>query len=261
MSAQPAPAPHASGRSTAGPAPSPPRRILVVDDEAPLAALVQTYLERDAFEVTVAGDGPSAVAAARQADPDVVVLDLGLPGFDGLEVCRQLRLFSNCYVLMLTARSDEVDKLVGLAAGADDYLTKPFSPRELVARVHVLLRRPRAGGVTALPSESAGPPDQEPRQFGPLTIDVAAREVHLDGAPVELTRIEFDVLAALSAAPHRVFTRTALIAAVWDENWVGDEHLVDVHVAHLRRKLGDDAANPRFVRTVRGVGYRMGDGR
>ena len=238
-------------------APAGAHRVLVVDDEAPLAQLVAGYLTREAFEVSVVGDGPSAVAAARDVDPDVLVLDLGLPGIDGLEVCRQVRAFSDCYVLMLTARSDEVDKLVGLSVGADDYMTKPFSPRELVARVHVLLRRPRA----RVAGRASSTPDDEPaRVFGTLRIDVAAREVHVHGEPVALTRTEFDVLEALSAHPKRVVTRSALIAAVWGEDWVGDDHLVDVHIGHLRRKLGDDATNPRFVRTVRGVGYRMGDG-
>ncbi|MFP5373025.1 MAG: response regulator transcription factor [Actinomycetes bacterium] len=230
------------------------RRVLVVDDEAPLARLVAGYLTRDGFEVTVVGDGRAAVAAARTVDPDVVVLDLGLPGLDGLAVCRALRDFADCYVLMLTARSEEHDKLDGLAAGADDYLTKPFSPRELVARVHVLLRRPRT-------PHAAPTGDDPPRQFGPLTIDVPGREVHLDGQRAPLTRTEFDVLAALSEHPQRVLSRAALISAVWGEKWFGDEHLVDVHIGHLRRKLGDDAAAPRFVRTVRGVGYRMGDGK
>jgi DNA-binding response OmpR family regulator len=232
----------------------PTHRVLVVDDEEPLAKLVADYLTRDAFEVTVVGDGESAVQTAREVDPDVVVLDLGLPGLDGLEVCRQLRTFSDCYVLMLTARSDEVDKLVGLSVGADDYMTKPFSPRELVARVHVLLRRPRA--------HVSGPATDEEKAltFGALRIVPTAREVSIDGHPVMLTRTEFDVLAALAAHPHRVFTRATLISAVWGDNWFGDEHLVDVHVGHLRRKLGDDAASPRFVRTIRGVGYRMGEG-
>jgi DNA-binding response OmpR family regulator len=185
----------------------------------------------------------------------VVVLDLGLPGLDGIEVCRQLRTFSDCYVVMLTARSDEVDKLVGLGMGADDYLTKPFSPRELVARVRVMLRRPRTG-----PAAAGHALDEPPRVFGSIRVDVTAREVHVDGAAVELTRTEFDLLAALSARPRMAFSRRQLIEAVWGEGWVGDEHLVDVHVGHLRRKLGDDPAAPRFVRTVRGVGYRMGEG-
>ncbi len=230
-------------------------RVLVVDDEAPLAQVIAGYLTREAFDVTVVGDGIAAVEVARTVDPDVLVLDLGLPGIDGLEVCRQVRAFSDCYILMLTARTDEVDKLVGLSVGADDYMTKPFSPRELVARVHVLLRRPRAGTRSAAADEAPA------RIFGSLRIDVAAREVDVNDQAVPLTRTEFDVLAALSEHPKRVFSRSALIAEVWGEDWFGDEHLVDVHIGHLRRKLGDDATNPRFVRTVRGVGYRMGDGR
>ena len=226
-------------------------RVLVVDDERPLAELVAEYLSRDGFRPSVVYDGNEAVRAAREADPDVVVLDLGLPGLDGVEVCRQIRTFSDCYVIMLTARTDEVDKLIGLSVGADDYMTKPFSPRELVARVHVLLRRPR---VTV---EQSGTPEMS---FGPLTLDINAREVHVDGDPVELTRTEFDVLATLATHPRMVYTRRQLIDAVWGQNWVGDEHLVDVHIGHLRRKLGDDADTGRFVRTVRGVGYRMGDG-
>jgi DNA-binding response OmpR family regulator len=226
-------------------------RVLVVDDEQSLAKVVASYLERDGHEVECVFDGPAAVSAARRADPDVVVLDLGLPGLDGIEVCRQIRTFSDCYVLMLTARDDEVDKLVGLGVGADDYVTKPFSPRELVVRVRVLLRRPRVAAHS-----TSGEPTYA---FGPLRIDVSAREVSVDGASVALTRREFDVLAALAARPRMVFSRRALIGAVWGDTWVGDEHLVDVHIGHLRRKLGDDPTAPRFVLTVRGVGYRMGN--
>ena len=224
-------------------------RVLVVDDEEPLATLIAGYLERDGFAATVTVDGAEALQLAQQAPPDVVVLDLGLPGLDGLEVCRQLRTFTDCYVLMLTARADEVDKLIGLSVGADDYMTKPFSPRELVARVRVLLRRPRVETDCA-----------ECLRFGSLELDVAGREVRLGGDAVELTRTEFDVLAALAARPKAVFTRRQLIEAVWGLTWVGDEHLVDVHVGHLRRKLGDDADSGQFIRTVRGVGYRMGSG-
>jgi DNA-binding response OmpR family regulator len=230
-------------------------RVLVVDDEQDLAKLVGGYLERDGFEVTLAFDGEQAVQLARQVDPDVVVLDLGLPGLDGIEVCRVLRTFSDSYVVMLTARSEEIDKLVGLSVGADDYVTKPFSPRELIARIRAMLRRPRR-------TTGAAGTDEEPsRVFGGLSIDVAGREVSVDGEPVQLTRTEFDVLAALSARPKLAFSRRQLIEAVWGDTWVGDEHLVDVHIGHLRRKLGDDPGAPRFVRTVRGVGYRMGDGR
>jgi DNA-binding response OmpR family regulator len=228
-------------------------RVLVVDDEQSLAKVVASYLQRDGHEVACVFDGPAALRAVRQQPPDVVVLDLGLPGLDGIEVCRQLRTFSDCYVVMLTARSDEVDKLVGLGVGADDYLTKPFSPRELVARVRAMLRRPRT-------ADAIGGREEPARIFGPLQVDVVAREVHVDGSAVELTRTEFDLLAALSARPRMAFTRRQLIEAVWGDGWVGDEHLVDVHVGHLRRKLGDDPAAPRFVRTVRGVGYRMGEG-
>ena len=237
------------GRNVAG------RRVLVVDDERALAGLVGNYLERDGFEVSLAHDGQQAVDVARQVDPDVVVLDLGLPVLDGIEVCRVIRTFSDCYVVMLTARNDEVDKLVGLSVGADDYLTKPFSPRELVARVHVMLRRPRTPRTGRPPVEEA-----PPLVFGPLTVDVAGREVHLDGTPVPLTRTEFDLLAALAARPRLAFSRRQLIETVWGERWVGDEHLVDVHIGHLRRKLSDDPAAPQFVKTVRGVGYRMGSG-
>src|SRR5450631_1038527 len=239
------------------PSPAPPSglRVLVVDDERALADLVGSYLTRDGFEVSMARDGQDAIDQARQVDPDVMVLDLGLPVIDGVEVCRVVRTFSDCYIIMLTARTDEIDKIVGLSVGADDYLTKPFSPRELVARIHAMLRRPRASTTSEKPSQEG-----QPRVFGAVSIDVAAREVHLDGEAVALTRTEFDLLEVLSARPKQVFSRRQLIDAVWDQTWVGDEHLVDVHVGHLRRKLGDDPGSPRYVRTVRGIGYGMGDG-
>jgi DNA-binding response OmpR family regulator len=232
------------------------RRALVVEDEVPLAALVASYLERAGFEVAVSHDGAQGVRAAREADPDVIVLDLGLPGLDGIEVCRQVRTFSDAYVVMLTARSEEVDTLIGLSVGADDYVTKPFSPRELMARIQAMLRRPRNPELTRKDATVV----ESRRVFGPLTIDPVGRDVWLDKTPVALTRTEFDLLAALSARPQMAFSRAQLMAAVWGPTWVGDEHLIDVHVAHLRRKLDDDAAHPRFIRTVRGVGYRMGTG-
>lgn len=239
-------------------------RALVVDDEQALADLVGSYLTRAGFEVTMARDGQEAIEQARQVDPDVMVLDLGLPVVDGVEVCRTVRTFSDCYIVMLTARTEEIDKLIGLSVGADDYLTKPFSPRELVARIHAMLRRPRTsavgenlGNLAHLANMSR---ESRPRVFGALSVDVAGREVHLDGEVVALTRTEFDVLETLSARPALAFSRRQLIDAVWDQTWVGDEHLVDVHVAHLRRKLGDDPTSPRYVRTVRGIGYRMGEG-
>lgn len=228
-------------------------RVLLVEDEEHLARLVQRYLERDRLEVRLIGDGAQAVEVAQHWQPDVIVLDLGLPGMDGVEVCRRVRTFSDCYVIMLTARAEEVDKLVGLSVGADDYMTKPFSPRELVARVGALLRRPRE---VAGRDSTAG----QRLSFGTLHIDIAAREVHLGEDPVDLTRTEFEVLVALAARPRMVYSRRRLIDDVWGRDWVGDEHLVDVHIAHLRRKLGD-SSEPAFIRTVRGVGYRMGPGR
>ncbi|MGB3707395.1 response regulator [Gordonia sp. (in: high G+C Gram-positive bacteria)] len=228
-------------------------RAMVVEDEAALASLVAQYLERVGFEVSVTGDGIAAVAMSRSVDPDVVVLDLGLPGLDGVEVCRQLRTFSDAYVVMLTARADEVDTLVGLSVGADDYMTKPFSPRELTARIQARMRRPRSGFTGAGASEQS-------RVFGDLAIDVPGREVMVAGKSIHLTRTEFDILTALSSSPGTVYSRALLIDTVWGPQWVGDDHMVDVHIGHLRRKLGDDAARGRYVRTVRGVGYRMGTG-
>ena len=227
-------------------------QVLVVEDEKDLARMVGAYLERAGHSVTLVHTGPDAVDAARAVDPQVIVLDLGLPGLDGVEVCRQVRTFSDCYILMLTARDDEVDKLVGLSVGADDYITKPFSPRELVARVQVVLRRPRKAPTPT--GEGAI------RSFGDLRVDVEARQVTVAGEPVELTRTEFDILAVLTDRPRLAYSRRQLIDEVWDTAWVGDEHIVDVHVAHLRRKLGDDPASPRYIDTVRGVGYRMGAG-
>ena len=225
-----------------------PLKVLVVEDEAAIRRVVVSYLQQDGFDVTESVDGIDAVARARTEAPDVIVLDLGLPGLDGIEVCRRLRTFTDAYVIMLTARSDEVDKLIGLSVGADDYLTKPFSARELVARIHVMLRRPRT---------TADETSQQVRVFGDLRIDPEAREVTLAGQPVSLTRTEFDLLAALMEHPKAVLTRRQLIDAVWGPGWYGDEHVVDVHIGHVRDKLGDDAASPRYIRTVRGVGYGM----
>lgn len=229
-------------------------QVLVVDDERALAQMVDNFLTRAGYAVTQAHTGPEGVSLARSLDPDVVVLDLGLPGLDGLEVCRQIRTFSDCYIIMLTARGAEVDRVVGLSVGADDYLTKPFSVRELVARIQAVLRRPRRDG------REAAPAGDSTRVFGDLVIDVEGREVSVAGRPVGLTRTEFDVLAVLSARPSMAFNRRQILDEVWDTAWVGDEHIVDVHVAHLRRKLGDDPAEPRYVATIRGVGYRMGKG-
>ena len=222
-----------------------PSRILVVDDEAPILDLVKGYLEREGFAVETAMDGPSALDAVHASAPDVVILDVMLPGLDGIEVCRQIRTFSDAYVLMLTARGEEIDRIVGLTVGADDYLVKPFSPRELVARVKALLRRPRrpADPGAGLPSG--------------LELDVARRAVRVDGTPVELTALEFDLLAVLVRDPGVVIGRQALLDRVWGADVIAEDHLVDVHIGNLRRKLGDDPGRPRFVETVRGVGYRL----
>ena len=226
-------------------------RVLVVEDEAPIRRVVVGYLQHEGFEVSEAADGLTAVESARELGPEVIVLDLGLPGIDGVEVCRQVRTFSDAYIVMLTARAEEIDKLIGLSVGADDYLTKPFSPRELVARVRAMLRRPRTDSTTI---------DVQVRRFGDLTIDPEAREVALAGRIVELTRTEFDILEVLSSEPRRVFSRRALVGDVWGADWFGDDRLVDVHIAHIRAKLDDDPAAPRYIGTVRGVGYRMGPG-
>ena len=231
----------ASGRSTV--------RVLVVEDEAPIRRVVVGYLHQEGFEVSEAAEGLKAVALARELKPDVIVLDLGLPGIDGVEVCRQVRTFSDAYVVMLTARAEEIDTLIGLSVGADDYLTKPFSPRELVARVRVMLRRPRA---------EPAPTEDQVRRFGDLVLDQQAREVTLGGRIIGLTRTEFDILDILSSEPRRVFSRRALVQDVWGADWFGDDHLVDVHIAHIRAKLADDSTAPRYIGTVRGVGYRMG---
>jgi DNA-binding response OmpR family regulator len=238
--------------------PPPTGRVLVVDDEVDLAQLVAGYLRKAGLDVEVRHDGTEAVAAVREYAPDVLVLDLGLPGIDGIEVCRQVRTFSDCHVLMLTARDDEVDKIVGLSVGADDYVTKPFSPRELVARVQAMLRRARTRPVPA-PAEPTA--QDQGLVVGDLVVDEAAREVHLAGEPVLLTRIEFDLLAALAAHPNLVLSRRQLVETVWDTAWTGDAHLVDVHIGRIRKKLADTAASPRFIHTIRGVGYRMGTGR
>jgi DNA-binding response OmpR family regulator len=224
-------------------------RALVVDDATENRMLVSALLIQQGFDVDQAADGEAAVRAASAAEPDLIVLDIGLPDIDGIEVCRRVRAFSDAHVLMLTAQDTEIDKVVGFEAGADDYVTKPFSVAELVGRVKAVLRRARRAGASAT------------RGFGSLTVDPLARVVTLAGAPLELTPIEFDLLDALSAEPRVAFSRAQLLERVWGPNLFGDDHLVDVHVSNLRRKLADDPRSPDFVCTVRGVGYRMGPGR
>jgi len=231
----------------------PPVRVLVVEDEEPLARVVASYLAAEGFTVSVVHDGPTAVEIARTSIPELIVLDVMLPGFDGVEVCRRVRTFSDCYIIMLTARDDEIDRVVGLSVGADDYLVKPFSPRELMARVRAMLRRPRTIGM---PTAGVDPHPQA-RVLADLVVDPGARKVWLADRELDLTRTEFDLLDCLTASPRRAFTRRQLIDAVWGPDWYGDERVVDVHIGHLRGKLADDANEPRFIRTVRGVGYGM----
>ena len=225
----------------------PKKRILVVDDEASIRELVGTYLRTEGFEVDEAVDGEDALERFQRNQPDLVVLDLRLPGIDGFDVLRKIRNTSSVYVIVLSARAEETDKLVGLELGADDYLTKPFSPRELVARVRAVLRRRRDGDAE---------PDATMR-FDGLVVDVERHEVHVDDSLVELTSLEFELLAAMAGAPGRVFTRRQLIERVWGWDFYGDERVVDVHIRNLRKALGDPADSPRFVATVRGVGYKL----
>jgi DNA-binding response OmpR family regulator len=223
-------------------------RILVADDEAGIRDVVGRYLVAEGYDVAFARDGVEALAMARAHEPDLVVLDVMMPELDGIEVLRQLRTESDVYVIMLTAKADEVDKIIGLSVGADDYLAKPFSPRELVARIKAVLRRSR-GAPTS---------DGEDRlEFDGLAIDLARRETTRAGRPVALSALEFDLLTALARAPGRAFTRRQLIEKVWGWDFYGDERVVDVHIRSIRRALDDSADAPELIGTVRGVGYRF----
>jgi two-component system OmpR family response regulator len=273
------------------------RTAVVVEDDADVRLLLAATLSQAGFTVHTAGSGADGVAAVREHAPAVVTLDLSLPDIDGFEVCRRIRAFSDAYVVMLTGRSEEIDTLLGLESGADDYLTKPFRPRELRARVEAMLRRPRRLGDGDLAAAPGGAPVQpapalqappalptSPALRGPsaaaagaatsgrpgqvvhrgLRVDTAARMVDIDGTPVHLTRSEFDLLAALVAEPNRVLRKAELVRRLWGQEYDtgtpvldSDLRTVEVHMANLRRKLGDDAASPRFVVTVRGVGYRL----
>jgi two-component system, OmpR family, response regulator ResD len=222
-------------------------RVLLVDDEPVVRDVLTRYLEREGYAVESAADGESAVSLAERVSPHVVVLDLMLPTVDGFEVFRRLRSSSDVPVLMLTAKGTELDRVLGLELGADDYVTKPFSPREIVARIRAILRRSEQ-----VPGESDG-------RFlaGPLEIDRDRREVRRDGALVPMTRKEFDLLELLATRPGRTFTRTQLLEEVWDFAWDGDSSTVTVHVRRLREKIEPEPSSPRHIVTVRGVGYRF----
>lgn len=226
--------------------------ILVVEDDEPIRDLISKYLRAEGFNVLTADDGFSALTQARSMQPDLIVLDVMLPGQDGLEVCRRIQQELDVYVLMLTARTEEVDKIVGLSVGADDYLTKPFSPRELVARVKAILRRSR----TLAPRDRA-PAEKGGLRFEALLINPETREVSRNGQAVELTQREFDLLYALAEQPGRVFNRDQLLERVWGHDFAGIDRVVDVHIGLLRRKLEEDPGNPTLIQTVRGVGYKF----
>ena len=222
-------------------------KILVIDDEPSIVNLVTAYLKPEGYEVYTAADGTAGLKAARAFKPDVIVLDLMLPGMDGIEVLSQLRRESNVYVILLTAKTEETDKIVGLSIGADDYVTKPFSPRELVARIKAALRRLQAG--TDAGSENVI------LAFRHVCIDTGARQITVDEHPVELTAVEFDLLKALAENRGRVLTRQQLLEAVWGGTYYGEMRVVDVHLGHIRQKLG----SREYIATLRGVGYRFED--
>ncbi|MFH1186350.1 MAG: response regulator transcription factor [Chloroflexota bacterium] len=222
-------------------------KILVVDDEPSIVKLVTAYLKPEGYEVLTAADGPSGLKAARTFKPDVVILDIMLPGMDGLELLQQLRRESQAYVILLTARTEETDKIVGLSVGADDYVTKPFSPRELIARVKAVIRR-----LQLSPSSVA---EAGILAFRHLRLDVGARRTSVDDQAVELTAIEFDLLRVLAENRGRVLTREQLLEKVWGGEYFGEMRVVDVHLGHVRQKLG----RPDLIATVRGVGYRFED--
>lgn len=220
----------------------PAQRALVIEDMPELAEIASVLLADDGFDVSVASDGATGLALARTLEPEIILLDLTLPDIDGIDVCRELRTFCGSYVIMLTARDTEIDRVAGLTVGADDYVTKPFSPAELMARVRAMRRRPRLAVQEA-----------SVREFGGLQIDVESREVRVFGTTVELTKIEFDLLDLLSASPKRAFTREQVLRYVWGSDWYGDDHVIDVHMANLRRKIGP----AKYIHTVRGVGYQF----
>lgn len=249
---------------------------MVVEDDSDIRALIEFTLSTQGFEVRSVETGVDGVEQVREFDPDLVTLDVGLPGIDGVEACRRIREHSDVYVVMITARDEEIDRLIGLETGADDYLSKPFSVRELKARVNALFRRPRrppqpaavsvgedavsAGTATQAVAPGATEPDatdHEILEHGPLHVDVDGRRAFRGTDELDLTRTEFDLLTELMRTPARVWTREALLRSVWGNDWATDTHLVEVHVGNLRRKLGPAPETTSFIKTVRGVGYRM----
>lgn len=222
-------------------------RILIIDDESSIHKVLSAYLKAEGYEFQSAYDGPEGLKAARSFKPDIIVLDVMLPGMDGIELLAKLRRESNVYVIMLTARSEETDKIVGLSVGADDYLTKPFSPRELVARIKAALRRLQN------PTDNIG--ERDVLSFEHLRIDIAARRVWVDDNLIDLTSVEFDILLVLAQHQSMVLSREQLLEKIWGYDYFGDTRVVDVHIGHIRQKLGDES----LIETIRGVGYRFED--
>ena len=246
------------------------RRAVVVEDDKDIQMLLNRTLSMQGFDVVVAGNGMDGLAMIREHQPELITLDLNLPDLDGTEVCRRLREFSNAYVVMITARVEEIDELLGLQIGADDFVTKPFSPRALAARISAMFRRPRRGlpdgGAAAGAEPAAVVPEQpavdaeadsEAAVHGPVRVDTESRTVHVRGNEIVLTRTEFDLLAAFVGAPRRVWTKESLLRRVWGDEWATDEHLVEVHVGNLRRKIRAGGSDTQIIRTVRGVGYGL----
>jgi DNA-binding response OmpR family regulator len=223
------------------------QRILVVDDEDSILKVVEYALSQAGYEVHTAGDAEGAEHALAQFQPDLVILDVMLPGRSGLDIARDLRVSSDVPIIMLSAKGDEVDRILGLEFGADDYVTKPFSPRELVSRVKAILRR-----VAATPAEP-----HARISVGDLTVDDTSRQVTMDGSAVHLTSSEYGILMLLARHPGKAFSRQAILAALWDESPVGDERAIDVHIHNMREKLEPDSRNPVYLLTVRGFGYRL----
>lgn len=226
------------------------QRVLIADDEPEIRRLVSSYLIDDGFDVEEVADGAAVIQRLRRQQPgvDLVVLDIRMPGLDGIDTLRELRRFSDVHVILLTAAAEETDRLIGLSVGADDYITKPFSPREVVARVKAVLRRTRT---------STTEPLAEPLVFDGMALDIERHTVTVDGELVDLSALQFSLLLALAESPGRVFARHQLIDRVWGRDFYGEERIVDVHIGNLRKVLGDSAASPRFIDTVRGVGYRF----
>jgi DNA-binding response OmpR family regulator len=239
-------------------------KILVIEDEANIVQLIRLYLEQAGFTVIPASDGVAGLELHAREHPDLVILDLMLPALDGMEVCRRIRSWASTPILMLTARQGEEDRIAGLELGADDYLVKPFSPRELVSRVRAILRRSQAAGEQVeTPAAAAREAEQKEaargdrRSFGSLSITIPERRVEMNGQRVALTVKEFDLLVTLSSSPERVFTREALLNQVWGYTYLGDGRTVDVHIGTLRKKLEAIAGAPHYIKTVWGVGYKF----